>query len=49
MMNLTLILMSATMKLVVAVLILINTQEFNVQVVSIPLDITYHDYHSVHS
>ncbi len=40
MMNLTLILMSATMKLVLAVRMLINMQEFNVQVVSIPLDIT---------
>ena len=39
MMNLTLILMSATMKLVMAVRMLINTQEFNVQVVSILLDI----------
>ncbi len=40
MMNLTLILMSATMKLVMAVRMLINMQQFNVQVVSIPLDIT---------
>ncbi len=46
MMNLTLILMSATMKFVDSVIILISTQELNVQVVSIPLDITYHDYHS---
>ncbi len=40
MMTLTLVLMSATMKLVMAVRMLINMQQFNVQVVSIPLDIT---------